>query len=125
VLEHVNLDSLGIFSRKFEGYSGGGPARRDVHFMHDVIKIGHYLSWEIIVPQEEINRYRNAINEIEWFRLASTLPNLTTAQRSENWLGIQAIEKWLDDSFGDEEFRPDPDFWTDDGYRNITGTSSD
>jgi hypothetical protein len=54
-------------------------------------------------------------------RLVLKNSTMTGMERQEMRQAIDGLYDWINQSFGMSEFEPDPDLWTDDAYRNMTG----
>jgi hypothetical protein len=118
-VESVKLDSIYISSKKKEG------AAEEKHpfgvFVQETYSY-QYVSSEVTPPKELITDYNTLRQYREYSSAIVNHPTLTAADQAE----IKQVMRKLDEQMAQlgtmDQFSPDPNLWTDDGLKRMTGS---
>jgi len=103
------------------------PPKRDVETSYSgmITYINEVtFSTEISVPKEDVDDYRDILQQEKWYQDRLKDNTLTDADRLQLKKQYESLLDWEDKTYGRfDEYVPRPGNWTDDGYADVSGHS--
>ena len=115
----VKLNMLSFSPTKVEGETTRFPETEN-HFLYKFDTYNYNISYECARDEKQIGIYKALMKTITDQEYALAHAALSNRMRSELNQLINKTYETLDKLFS-LKFQPDPAFWTDEGYRTITG----
>src|SRR6266850_252438 len=101
------------------------PPKRDVETSYSgmITYINEVtFSTEISVPKEDVDDYRDILQQEKWYQDRLKDNMLTDADRLQLKKQYESLLDWEDKTYGRfDEYVPRPGNWTDDGYADVSG----